>query len=79
MSHDIYREKPARAFPAESRTDVEYNWVNKGMTMHEYYMGCLVPPFLNDASPNWNPTDEDISKIVTLSSRFADAMIAKSK
>ena len=61
------------AFPGENDHNKFYNWVNKGMTLRDYFAGQALAGIC--ANPEWKPTD--LETVAADAYAHADAMITK--
>lgn len=62
--------KDERAFPWANDADKEYNWINKGMTLRDYFAAKAMQGMLMRGYVN-------IEHLPVNAYKFADAMIAE--
>ena len=60
------------AFPAENDAEKEYNWINKGMTLRDYFAAKAMQGFASD--PDWR-VDMGPEETARAAYTQADAML----
>lgn len=64
-------ENPS-AFPWANDADKQYNWINRGMTLRDYFAAQAMQALLSD--PNWRE-DMDFDETASAAYTMADRML----
>ena len=67
-----------KAFPSENNADNQYNWINQGMDLRDYFAAKAMQAIISSL-PNEDifPGEQKIKEVATSAYLYADTMMAE--